>query len=102
VAPSPWRILRALIATWRRTVADLPQDQVEAVLRRLARPPEFVAGIAGHTCHFMPWFRRDPPTARRSLTRSWSMRRDVPLVARWPDASLDDGQTDTLLRILST
>ena len=60
--PAPWRLLRALIATWKRTLPDLPQEQVEPILRALAAPPDFVLPPAstGHTRHYMPWFKKGP------------------------------------------
>ena len=32
--PSPWRILRAIVATWRRTLPDVPRDRVNPDTRR--------------------------------------------------------------------
>lgn len=36
--PSPWRILRALVAVWKRTVPELAREQVEPILRALVVP----------------------------------------------------------------
>ena len=33
--PSPWRLLRALVAVWKRTCPDLTQEQVQPVLAAL-------------------------------------------------------------------
>src|SRR5271169_5032352 len=54
--PSPWRILRALIAIWKRTLPDLPQAEVENIFKALAQPPQFFLPPAttGHKRHFMP------------------------------------------------
>ena len=68
--PSPWRIVRALVATWRRTLPDLSQEQIEPILRELAnKPPEFVLPVAstGHSRHYMPWFKKGPDD--RTLVR---------------------------------
>ncbi len=37
--PSPWRLLRALVATWRTRAPDLPEDVVVPVFSALADPP---------------------------------------------------------------
>ena len=34
--PSPWRILRGLVATWRRTLPDMPKERVMPILEALA------------------------------------------------------------------
>ena len=39
--PSPWRLLRALYATWRSRRPDLDEATVHGLLRRLAEPPAF-------------------------------------------------------------
>src|SRR3954452_14959068 len=54
--PSPWRLLRALIAVWRRTCPDLPEAQVRRMLESLLRPPYFrlPASRVAHTRHAMP------------------------------------------------
>ena len=54
--PSPWWILRAMVATWKRTLPGLAETDVKAVLQALATPPEFVLPPAstGHTRHYMP------------------------------------------------
>lgn len=54
--PSPWRLLRALYATWRWRAPHLTEEQVLGVLSPLADPPTFVLPpwAEGHTRHFMP------------------------------------------------
>ena len=100
--PSPWRILRALVATWKRTLRDLPQEQVEPILRTLAQPPEFglPPATTGHTRHFMPWFKKGPEDRTLVFDAFVAVPREANLVARWPSASLDETQLDTLARIL--
>ncbi len=57
--PSPWRLLRALIATWHlKAQHDLPQATVRSLMTVLAsRNPCFLLPIAeqGHTRHYMPF-----------------------------------------------
>lgn len=104
--PSPWRILRALVATWKRTLPDLPQDQVEPVLRTLCEsPPHFILPPAstGHTRHYMPWFKfKKGPDDRTLVFDAFvAVSPDATLLARWLDASLDEPQRKTLARILA-
>lgn len=101
--PSPWRILRALVAVWKRTLPDLPQEEVEPVFRTLAcSSPEFVLPSAstGHTRHFMPWFKKGPDDRTLVFDTFVAVLREDELVVRWSDASLDEGQRCILNRIL--
>ena len=102
--PSPWRILRALVAAWKRTLPDLSQEQVEPVFRLLLDPPEFILPPAstGHTRHFMPWFKKGPDDRTLVFDTFVAVsRRDRPLLVRWPNGSLNDPQRETLGRILA-
>lgn len=58
--PSPWRILRALVATWHlKAKPDVPEHVVRDLLNTLAsKPPSFhlPAASLGHTRHYMPIF----------------------------------------------
>lgn len=54
--PAPWRILRALYATWRQRVPDLDEATVRALLGHLASPPQFFVPPhqIAHTRHYYP------------------------------------------------
>lgn len=102
--PSPWRIIRALIATWKRTLPDLPQSEVEPILRELAKkPPEFVLPPAstGHTRHYMPWFKNGPDDRTLIFDAFVAVSRETELWICWPDVSLDSTQSETLGRVLT-
>lgn len=102
--PSPWRILRALVATWKRTQPDVPESKVKPILETLAaKAPEFVLPPAstGHTRHYMPWFKKGPDDRTLVFDTFVAVSREAALLARWPDASLDDAQRATLARILA-
>src|SRR5438552_10974398 len=60
--PSPWRLLRALVATWKRKCDHLTEQQVRRVLAPLLEPPCFhlPPGRAAHTRHYMPWEKKGP------------------------------------------
>src|SRR5437588_12870512 len=57
---SPWRLLRALVATWRRKRPDLGEASVRRVLEQLLSPPHFRLPPArvAHTRHYMPWEKK--------------------------------------------
>jgi CRISPR-associated protein Csb2 len=56
--PSPWRILRALLATWHwKAKADVPETVLRALISSLAAQPpvyQLPPASAGHTRHYMP------------------------------------------------
>lgn len=112
--PSPWRILRALVATWKRTLPELPESHVKPILEIFAaEAPEFELPLAstGHTRHYMPWFKKGPDdrtlvfdtfvAVAREPDDGGSGWRPVPLIAHWPSAILNDEQRETLERILA-
>ncbi len=58
--PSPWRIVRALIATWyskARKDEEIPERTVRAIADALSQPPAFrlPRSTAAHTRHYMPY-----------------------------------------------
>src|SRR5690349_19545927 len=55
--PSPWRILRALIATWYLKAQEIPEPTIRSLTEKLSAPPAFRLPRAGtgHTRHYMPY-----------------------------------------------
>lgn len=56
--PAPWRLLRALLATWHTKASEIPGEIVRRLLDRLAElPPSYTLGRAslGHTRHYLPF-----------------------------------------------
>lgn len=53
--PSPWRLLRALLAGWH-LLGEVDTTELSGLLDKLALPPRFLLPpwTAGHTRHFMP------------------------------------------------
>lgn len=110
--PSPWRILRALVAAWKRTLPEVPQERVEPILRALSDPPEFILPPAtvGHTRHYMPWFKKGPADRTRIFDTFVVVARAIPptvsnelegrLLIHWPNVVLDASQRDLLSKIL--
>ncbi|MCS6290684.1 MAG: type I-U CRISPR-associated protein Cas5/Cas6 [Nitrospira sp.] len=100
--PSPWRLLRALVAVWKRTLHELPEQRVAPILRSLAQPPEFLLPPAstGHTRHFMPWFKKGPEDRTLVFDTFVAIPRDAALRVQWPNAILDDEQRSVLTNLL--
>jgi CRISPR-associated protein Csb2 len=101
--PSPWRFLRALIATWKGKLDDqVDQPDVETLLRELAAPPQFVLppASAGHTRHYMPWFKKGPDDKTLVFDTFVSLPRHARVVMLWPDATLPFRQRDQLELLL--
>lgn len=56
--PSPWRLLRALLATWYTKASEIREDTVRRLLDRLAEaPPSYTLppSSLGHTRHYLPF-----------------------------------------------
>lgn len=100
--PSPWRILRAIIATWKRTLPQLSRQQVEPILRAVVEPPRFVLPPAstGHTRHYMLWYKHGPDDRTLVFDTFVAVPRDARLLVCWPDAMLDETQRCRLAHIL--
>ena len=98
--PSPWRLLRALVATWKQHLSseDLVNALMPRIVEKLLDPPEFRLPPAtwGHTRHYMPAGQKtlvfdsfivlDPGTA---------------VVLRLPDVTLDEAESAVMDRVLS-
>lgn len=97
--PSPWRILRALYATWQWRRPDLPAGSVVGVLGELAAPPAYLLPTSSeaHTRHYMPdlTHMRDRPKTRADTKYSGDavdrvldpfvvVARDARMLIRWP------------------
>jgi CRISPR-associated protein Csb2 len=54
--PSPWRVLRALFATWRTRAPQLDEETVHGLLDDLSAPPVYTLPpfTEAHTRHYMP------------------------------------------------
>jgi CRISPR-associated protein Csb2 len=56
--PSPWRILRALIATWHwKAKSEVSETLMRSLVTKLAEPPFFrlPPATTAHTRHYMPY-----------------------------------------------
>ena len=101
--PSPWRLLRGIVATWRRTLPDLPSERVIPILEALAREyPEFHLPPAstGHTRHYMPYNEGRRGRTTLVIDSFVAVCPGKPLFAVWPNLELDSYQRKDLGAIL--
>jgi CRISPR-associated protein Csb2 len=101
--PSPWRILRALVATWYARWPDLPAAEIDTLLDALADPPSYKTPVTGtgHTRHYMPDLaHRKAETGNTDLTLDpfLTVSRHDDLLVRW-DTDLADGQREVLAKL---
>jgi CRISPR-associated protein Csb2 len=111
--PSPWRLLRALIATWRTRWPELPAQEFDRMLGMLGSPPSYRTPAArpAHTRHYLPDLdHRKSETGHTDLTldpflsvpRAGEPPDDRPvgseLLVRW-EADLDSDQRAVLARL---
>jgi CRISPR-associated protein Csb2 len=89
--PSPWRLLRALVATWKRKLdGEFVESDMLALLTKLASPPSFVLPPAttGHSRHYMPWFKKGPDDKTLVFDAFVALNKTADIVVAWPDEEL--------------
>lgn len=111
--PSPWRLLRALVATWHTRWPELSADSLDGLLTALTEPPLYRTPLArpGHTRHYLPDLdHRKGESGHTDLTLDpfLSLRQginghatapaDADLLIRW-DADLDTEQRAALAKL---
>ena len=100
--PSPWRLLRALLAMWRMRSPDVSEEQIRPVFAALASPPNFNLPPAtlGHTRHYMRWYKKGPQDQTLVFDAFVCVARDSEVLISWPQAELDSQQRALLARFL--
>jgi CRISPR-associated protein Csb2 len=101
--PSPWRILRALLATWHTRWPDLPADSIDALVSVLAEPPSYLTPPTrpGHTRHYLPDLEHrkgEPGGTDLTLDPFLSIERESDLLIRW-NAELRGEQRAVLAKL---
>lgn len=101
--PSPWRLLRAIVAVWRRTCPEFSEVQVRRVLAPLTLPPRFRLPLhrVAHTRHYMPWEKKGPADRTLVFDTFVSVGRHAPLFVGWSDAELSAEDLAGLGKILA-
>lgn len=98
--PSPWRLLRALVATWKRTFFAVPAEEMSPLLLALAAPPEFrlPAAAVSHVRHYMPEGDRRRVKVFDTFV---AVAPHQPVRFVWPNVSLEGAQLALLEGVLS-
>jgi CRISPR-associated protein Csb2 len=101
--PSPWRLLRALVATWKRTCRSVAEERIKRILEALLAPPKFRLPPArvAHTRHYMP-VNKGSGTVRTLVFDTFvSLSRTDELLIGWPGATLEADDQATLAELLA-
>lgn len=101
--PSPWRILRALVATWYTRWPDLPETDFDGILGALASPPSYWTPPAGtgHTRHYLPdlnHLKAETGNTDLTLDPFVSVERDAEILVHW-NTDLDSDQREVLAKL---
>ncbi len=97
--PSPWRIVRALLATWFERRPDFDEEQVSNALNHLCAPPRYLLppmGV-GHSRHYMP-DREHPkrsgkPSTDLALDAWAAIQPGAPMYAIWDTEIVSEGRS---------
>lgn len=98
--PAPWRLLRALVAVWKRTLHDdaLVNDHLPSALTKLIPPPlyKLPAATLAHTRHYMP-------SVKQALVFDGfiAVSPVLEVGVLWPEAELTPNEQEALGRVLS-
>jgi len=103
--PSPWRLLRALVATWKRKLDGDPSCQaatVEVLLKKLASAPAFWLPPAstGHARHYMPWFKKGLDDRTLVFDAFVALDKSTEIFVLWQQVMLDPRERAALDRIV--
>jgi len=90
--PSPWRVCRALIATWHHKADHVryPWDQLDALIGQISEgPPSYrlPPAVHTHTRHYMPQYKGNTSLVFDAFARLSS---DDELVMAWPGLNLTE------------
>lgn len=101
--PSPWRILRGIVATWRRTLPQLPAERVVPIVEALASEhPQFhlPSASTGHTRHYMPYNEGKRERTTLVIDTFVAMGANEAVFAVWSEVELYAAQRADLAAIL--
>lgn len=101
--PAPWRLLRGLVAVWKRTLGSDAQVNAHfpVALAKLVPPPIFKLPRAtlAHTRHYMP--QKDRGDTALVFDGFVNVAPEDEVGVLWPDAVLMPAEQDALGRVLS-
>ena len=102
--PSPWRLLRALVAVWKRTCPGLCEEQVRRILEPMLRPPMFRLPEfrVAHTRHYMPWEKKRFDDRTLVFDVFVVVGRSDPVFVGWPDGELSSDDQAALGKLVAS
>lgn len=83
--PSPWRILRAMVATWYHKAQEIPEAQLRELLNALSATPQFQLprATASHTRHYMPYIEGKNEKTTKVFDTFVQLVADEPVYVVW-------------------
>lgn len=94
--PAPWRLLRALVATWyRKAAGDFSKVELEELVNALAAEQpcyQLPEAVDMHTRHYMPPYKGTTDKVFDTFLHIG----DEPVRIVWPDVTLDESKTARL------
>jgi len=101
--PSPWRLLRSLVAVWKRTCPELAESDVRRVLEYLLSPPQFYLPKhrTAHTRHYMPWEKKGPADRTLVFDTFVTIDRSEAVYVKWSEAVPTPEHRELLQRLLN-
>lgn len=105
--PSSWRLLRALIYTWKKKCPDVIDERTaRSLISKLAEPPEYSVPPAtpSHTRQYMPWdknWKKSEGSTTLVLDSFLSLSPGDSLVAVWRGVELNGEERSALDELLS-
>ena len=99
--PAPWRIVRALIATWYLKAREIPEETVRALVNALSQPPSFRLPRAStsHTRHYLPFNEGKNKKTTKVFDTFIQLPEDGTILIAW-DAAFPPAELEAL-RILA-
>jgi CRISPR-associated protein Csb2 len=99
--PSPWRIVRALIATWYLKAREIPEDTVRSLVSALSHPPVFrlPRATTAHTRHYMPYNEGKNERTTKVFDTFIQIAENDSVFVAW-DLNLPSEQLDALRKLV--
>lgn len=101
--PSPWRLLRSLVAVWKHKLGDrISEVETKELLQHLSDTPQFrlPAASTGHARHYMPWFKKGPGDRTKVFDAFVALPRDADVTMLWTGKELSADQRSALSLLL--
>lgn len=97
--PSVWRLMRAIISAWKRTIPELEEQMVWPIIKKMAaETPHYNLPDAqiSHTRHYMPLAKKPALVLATFVTTG-----DNPVHYIWQNVTLDEKEMVILNQILT-